>query len=495
MSFLGKGIGSKLSTIAAMGLWIVSMVLIYDRNYATPRNRELADIPIDENISGEFQNWMDITMNGSKIGYTAQSFTNSPLGYVLKDYSLIRLPMGGTVREIYLDSYAVLALDLSLKNFTFGLVSGDYTSDVFGEVRNGRLNIKLKSRNTESEASFDAPTGIFLPGVIPLLVKVRGFPEGDFTLPTFDPFSLSSSEIVVVIGPEEEVSTASGSAKGHLISLDVTGVASKMWVDGGGHVLREEETGGMMMVATTKERALEIPDVSTAGIDILDELAVPCSGKIDDPREAQSLTVRIDGLEPDLFDLEDDFQSVISVSPLIVEIHPGSIDSSTLSDRRPYLASEPLVQSDHPKIVAAAGKIVAHEGTLRRKAEKISEWVYENVKKDYTVSLPSAVDVLDVRKGDCNEHSALFAALARASGIPTKICIGLVYKDGRFYYHAWPAVHLDGWVPKDPTFGQQIADATHIKLLEGGFDRQADLLRVVGKISITVLDNSPDQNL
>jgi transglutaminase-like putative cysteine protease len=123
-------------------------------------------------------------------------------------------------------------------------------------------------------------------------------------------------------------------------------------------------------------------------------------------------------------------------------------------------------------------------------AFRISSWVYENVEKDYAVSLPSAVDVLEVRKGDCNEHTALYTALARASGIPTKILMGIVYKDGLFYYHAWPAVYLDGWRPLDPTFGQEIADAAHIKILEGGFERQADLLRVVGKISVTVLETS-----
>jgi len=98
------------------------------------------------------------------------------------------------------------------------------------------------------------------------------------------------------------------------------------------------------------------------------------------------------------------------------------------------------------------------------------------------------VDVLEVRKGDCNEHTSLYTALARSIGLPTKVCIGIVYKEGRFYYHAWPAVFLGSWLPIDPTFGQEIADAAHIKLLEGGFERQADLMRVVGKISVTVLD-------
>jgi hypothetical protein len=38
----------------------------------------------------------------------------------------------------------------------------------------------------------------------------------------------------------------------------------------------------------------------------------------------------------------------------------------------------------------------------------------------------------------------------------------------------------------DPTFGQPVADATHIKLLEGELDQQAKLMRAIGKIRLSV---------
>jgi hypothetical protein len=119
----------------------------------------------------------------------------------------------------------------------------------------------------------------------------------------------------------------------------------------------------------------------------------------------------------------------------------------------------------------------------------LTNWVYNNIDKDYAISLPSAVDVLRVRRGDCNEHTALFTALARAAGIPTKINLGIVYSEGMFYYHAWPAVYLDNcWLPIDPTLGQHVADATHIMLLQGGYDSQASLMRVVGKLKVKIID-------
>jgi hypothetical protein len=489
---LKKGLGSKISTLVAFIIWGVSMFLIYDKNYATPKPDDLADVPIGAPVSSRFQNWMNVTMGGGKIGYTMQAFSKSPLGYVLKDYSLIRIPLGGTIKEIYMDSYAVLNMDFTLKTFTFGLISGDYTTDVFGEVRGNELNIKLKSQNSVSSASFAAEKGVYLPSVIPLLASLRGFPKGEFSLPTFDPFSLSMNEIQVTIGEAAEISTENGKTPANRLDLSVSGMNSTMWVDRTGHVLREEETGGMVMEVTSKEKALDIPDINPKGQDLLANLAVSCKGNIDDPRNRRSLRIQIDGVDPAFFNLNDDFQTVISTSPLVLEIHTGRIDSSTLAVPDSFLMATPLIQVTDPRIVRASMQAIGAESSPEARALKLDRWVFETIKKDYAVSLPSAVDVLSVKKGDCNEHTTLYTALARAAALPTKMCIGLVYKDGMFYYHAWPAVHLTGWTPIDPTFGQERADATHIMLIEGGLERQADLMRVVGKISITVLNDPED---
>ena len=97
--------------------------------------------------------------------------------------------------------------------------------------------------------------------------------------------------------------------------------------------------------------------------------------------------------------------------------------------------------------------------------------------------------LLEQRRGDCNEHAVLYTALARAAGIPTRIAIGLVWSDelGGFYYHAWPEVHVDGsWRWIDPTLGQEVADATHIKLLEGGIESWPQLLPFLGKLEVRV---------
>ena len=105
------------------------------------------------------------------------------------------------------------------------------------------------------------------------------------------------------------------------------------------------------------------------------------------------------------------------------------------------------------------------------------------------MSIPSAVDILNIREGDCNEHTTLFVALTRALKIPSEVNTGVVYVNGAFSYHAWPSVFVDGiWYDLDPTFGQDEVDATHITLIRGDFEKLIELLRIIGKLEIRVLE-------
>ena len=64
--------------------------------------------------------------------------------------------------------------------------------------------------------------------------------------------------------------------------------------------------------------------------------------------------------------------------------------------------------------------------------------------------LPSVDDSLESGSGICFDYAALFAAMLRAQGIPTRMLIGTVMPES--LYHAWNSVYLDGeWVWLDTT--------------------------------------------
>jgi transglutaminase-like putative cysteine protease len=103
------------------------------------------------------------------------------------------------------------------------------------------------------------------------------------------------------------------------------------------------------------------------------------------------------------------------------------------------------------------------------------------------MGVPSAARVLQERKGDCNEATTLFVALARSAGLPARTVSGLLYVNGRFYYHAWAEVYLSDWVPVDPTFDQLPADASRIPFAVGGLARQVELVPRIGRLTLEVL--------
>ena len=466
--------------------------MVYSHNYAGSHATNIAQIDNVTDIQAGFQKWYNVTLNGNKIGYAMNSYNKSPLGYVFKDYSLLRMPMAGVMREVLLDFYTVVDYDFQIKSFTFGLASGEYSTDIYGGVNNGMLEMEYRTDGEPMRLTIPVSDGLYFPGMVPYLLASKGFPKGEFRMASLDPFALAVNDIIVNVKAYEPVRVDGRKYDANLVTVTSSGITSSMWVLEDGTVVKEEEAAGMMMTITTKEYALDIPDINPEW-DILKSLAVGVDRKLENPREATYLKAELEGIEPTGFNLNDDFQRLISENPTVIEVSSNpcdmAMDKDAPGELDKYIKSETLIQADDPRIVRQSNLIIKgiKEDSLRIYA--IADWVYKNIEKDYAISLPSAADVLRVRRGDCNEHSSLFTALARAAGIPTKVCLGIVYNEGMFYYHAWPAVYLNGcWQPIDPTIGQHHPDATHIMLLTGGFDSQASLMRIVGKLKVKIIE-------
>jgi transglutaminase-like putative cysteine protease len=216
-------------------------------------------------------------------------------------------------------------------------------------------------------------------------------------------------------------------------------------------------------------------------------------GRIDEPRDVRRLRLRLEGADLPAGELDGAGQRATANVIEIVDpqsLMPGPRDASAAM----YLAAEPLIESDAPEIRAEAERAVRDASDDRTRAERLTRYVNGLLDKKPTVSLPSAREVLRTKVGDCNEHTALFVAMARSIGMPSRIAVGLVFMHGAFYYHAWPEVYVsekDGrglWLPVDPTLNQYPADATHLRLTRGGLDKQAVVLPLIGRLKMTVLD-------
>lgn len=165
------------------------------------------------------------------------------------------------------------------------------------------------------------------------------------------------------------------------------------------------------------------------------------------------------------------------------------------AELRPYLTPNHFIQSDDPEIQAAARKAIGEAKEAFEAAKRLERWVRDHIrKKDLETGFASAKETLQSRAGDCTEHGVLFAALARAAGIPARIATGLVYHDGAFVGHLWTEVYIDRWIPLDATRGAGEVGADHIAMATTSLadatlaDVFLELVQILGNLKIDILE-------
>jgi hypothetical protein len=281
--------------------------------------------------------------------------------------------------------------------------------------------------------------------------------------------------------------------KAKKVSVHFMGVPQFAWIGKDGTILKEEGPLGIRLGQVTKEEALNRMTFSQ-GADFAEIVSIPTNKILQDVSQFKELRLKLDGIEDGEIFLEGGRQSLENNVLTIRKESISNLTSSVkrekvLPDEKTYLESTPFIQSDHPEIQAKAKEIVSPDDPAVVKAKKLVRWVNENIQKRPVLSVPNALETLQHRVGDCNEHAVLLAALARASGLPAQVEAGLVYQKGRFYYHAWNVLYLGTWVTADSVMGQLPADVTHIRFVRGT-ERQIDLMRIIGKVRLEVLSTS-----
>jgi hypothetical protein len=283
------------------------------------------------------------------------------------------------------------------------------------------------------------------------------------------------------------------------LDMQFAGLRTTSWITDTGEVVREESALGMLVVKEEPDVAQRMAVSQRARTDLIQAAAIvpDAAFRIDDPRSVRHIVLRLTGAALPLEDLNGAGQtgSVPAGGAQTIEIRdtrestPGPPDPAASA----YLSPEPLLESDAPEIIAEARLAIRGALGPRDRAERLVRHVNALLEKKPTVSIPSAREVLRTKIGDCNEHTALYVAMARAVGIPTRIAVGLVYLNGAFFYHAWPEVYLPRgggaeWMPVDPTLNQFPADATHLRVARGGLDKQTQVLPLIGRLKIQIVD-------
>jgi len=449
------------------------------------------------------ERWMGIFFEEQHVGYAlSRSAPITSGGTIFEGRSQFRVSTFGKIQQVTTAGTALVNAEGQLERFDFVMLADQVRLVARGEVKGKEIVMEVDQAGETSTLRFDVSSPPHVGMSLESVIRQQELAVGlEFTVPYFDPLTLAEGEMVIQV---VDVEIFDDGEEAYWLVSKFGSVETRSLVTPAGETLRQEGALGMRMVRMTAEDAQAISD--EAPQDLISLSAVPFKGLLKDARNKRLLEVRFVGIPGERVVSQPPQQTVVDDTvtvdmPLLLELPelPVSALPEDWTPQQPkpeYLDSSPTLPVGHRDIVEKATELVGNAKTRLEAVQTLNTWVFDSVAKEPSVGVPNGLEVLYSKRGDCNEHTALFVSLARAAGIPTRIAAGIVFSErvgpqGQFYYHAWPEVQLGGpsdWVPVDPTFGQVPADATHIKLVEGDLDRQVEILGVIGKLKLELIE-------
>jgi transglutaminase-like putative cysteine protease len=157
-----------------------------------------------------------------------------------------------------------------------------------------------------------------------------------------------------------------------------------------------------------------------------------------------------------------------------------------------YLTSTAAIEADHPVVRAKARALTAGAGSAQEQVARLFAFVRDEIPYNlYMISMHAddfrASFVLEAGKGYCVQKAVLLCALARATGIPTRLVLARIRNHrvppslqarlgtDEFPCHGYAQFLLDGrWLSAAPTFDAALCVRVGVPVVE--FDGRADAL-------------------
>ncbi len=484
----------RFLSIAIVSLWLGLLGFHISRNYARSETTTVIDLSASSGPAEAELTQRGVFYRGERIGYIRERLTPLENGYRAEQSGEFTLKLLGQEREMRMEGSATTGSRGELRTFKFQLTTSSrrspFETTVLGRVDGNQLELTIRSSRSERTETRTLDEPIVLPLNLYYSLASNGWTSGEtYRVRLFDPMTLSEGEATIEVRDPEIVRWGGHEEEAFRLKTTFAGLTTTAWVNDRGEVLQEETPLGWTLRKEAPGSSLQAREAGAAP-DIFLASAVPAIGFRGEAAELDAVVLKLERF-PDGFDALDGGRQRVSEGHLHIKRErapysgPDLLSKDELTDA---LRADAFIQSDDSEIRKQAEAVTGGLTDID-KARALSNWVFENVAKSPTLSVPSAREVLDNRVGDCNEHAVLYAALARAVDLPTRIATGLAYTGGQFYYHAWPEVWVGRWLAVDPTFGQFPADPMHVRLLTGGLETQYEILKILGRgATIKVLE-------
>ena len=465
------------------------------------------------------ETWAIMNMGNAPVGYVHTRITEKGTGDARRITTAIETRMKinrlGSTISIEQDSLTIEKGDGSLVRVDSRMLMSNQEkkSQVFFEGDKVRLVTELMGRKRESQLS--CPKGMVGPHRLQVLAVEHGFKPGTkWKAVTFVGELESASGVSNEVVGEEEVDLGDGQKRKltkMIVVMEKVKVPGTAWVDETGLALKVVTLAGGInttLLVSTKEKALAAVGAGKLSPDLFKKTVIVAQEFLPFARRTTAAVMHVKAKNAALkVSLPSARRQIVGEKDAkgVYTIHLSRVVPATgKTGVRPLknipkqlkqsLASNTMIQSDEAEILAIAKKAVGGEKDAWRAAQTLEKWVSMNLtNKGYGVGFASALEVCRDRAGDCSEHAVLLAALCRASGIPARVSMGVVYVGGIWAGHAWNEVWIEGeWYALDATIGLGSVDALHLTMAsmtmrDGDAGSElASLITVLGNLDVRV---------
>jgi hypothetical protein len=453
---------------------------------AQPPRYALADLPVREY-------WTGVIFNGEKVGFTHVSvrpLPGEPGRFAIESDAALLLQIFGFRKTVNLRAQDVVDGDLRLVRFAHDHDLDGNRLQVSGEVADGELRIQVDHAGRVHSQRYPVRDPLYPTSATAFYPIVHGLALGGRFR-----YTIYNSEVQRLLEVEQQVAGYERSdlflGEAFRVRTSMLGHSVTTWIDARGQPLLEMAFNGVMISALEGESEARryLAQAALNKSESLIEFAlIRPEGAVNGARRLRELHLEISGA-PWPPPSDDRQRCRASAGAYLCEVRADAAAQDDTEDAV-YLQPSVQVPSDATMIRRTAAGAVGDATEPAQQIDRLLAWIAANIER-VPVDAFSAMDVLERREAECQGHAYLFAALARALGIPTRVVNGLAYSEQfeGFLYHTWVESRVGGrWQAIDPTFGQREADATHLKLVEG--ESGGDVLPLVewvGKVRIRVL--------
>lgn len=477
-------------TILTVGVWAGLMgYLLKDRFVET--GRALTDsLNI---VAAETDDWFLIRIGGSYAGFGRSRQFQREGRWTILDELNVSLNIQGQIKPVRIVNEAEVDGNFRLISFRMKVSSGVMGFEQKGRMQGRELVLDVPDFKGGGTIRLKVAETPVMSRSLGLPVPLTGIQVGDkFRVPIFDPLDGNKWDAEIRVLEKANLEISGEKIEAWRVRAIFRAVELVMWIDAQGRLLKGAMPLGITVIRSDKEEIGREMKTARSLPDFVSISSVPVEGFLPDTPNLKSVKLKVIG-DATLNIPSDTVRQSVKGSELTItkEELPKATYSLPCTDPQmaENLASSRFLRSDDPKVAATAREIVGNEKDPVRCAELINAWVYKNIKKVPTPSVPDAYTVLMNRQGDCNEHSVLAVSLARAVGLPARMVVGLVYNEGAYYYHAWASYWAGNrWFTGDPLMNQMPVAPTHIALIYGDVDKHLNVISYLGRIRFKVVE-------